>query len=219
MNLFEIFGNSFLVGLSGAMMPGPLLVVALARTRKFGAQTGPIVTLGHAIVELFTVTLLSFGLAALVGKQPIVARVIAVVGGVALLWMSLTMFREIKAGIKAPAGVDSTNTASTTKSALIKEGMIATISNPYWFVWWATVGSALLIASMRIGAIGAPVFYFGHILSDLVWYSAVTLLVWQGKNLLAGKRYHYLIGVCAAFLIWLGGWFIYQGLTGAIQLD
>lgn len=219
MNIFEIFGNSFLVGLSGAMMPGPLLVVALARTRSFGAQTGPIVTLGHAIVELLTVTLLSFGLAALVGREPMIARVIAVVGGAALLWMSLTMFREIKAGVKAPAGVTPVNSVSATKIGLIKEGMVATVSNPYWLVWWATVGSALLIASMKIGVVGAPVFYFGHILSDLIWYSAVTLLVWQGKNLLAGKRYHYLIGVCAAFLIWLGGWFIYQGLTGAIQLD
>jgi len=200
-------------------MPGPLLVVALARTRGFGARTGVIVTFGHGIVELITVSLLSFGLAALVGREPLVARVIAVVGGIALLWMSLTMFREIKAGIKALEGVGAMNTVSITKSALVKESMIATISNPYWFVWWATVGSALLVASLQAGTIGAPVFYCGHILSDLVWYSVVTILLWQGKNLLAGRRYHFLIGACATFLIWLGGWFIYQGLTGAIQLS
>jgi threonine/homoserine/homoserine lactone efflux protein len=219
MNLFEIFGNSFLVGLSGAMMPGPLLVVALARTPGCGARTGPIVIVGHAIVELITVAALSLGLAAIVGRQPAVARVIAVVGGMALLWMALTMLREIRRGVKAPEGAAKADNASAGVTALIKEGMIATVSNPYWFVWWATVGSALLVTSLKVGAIGAPVFYFGHILSDLVWYSTVTIVVWQGKNLFSGKRYHYLIGSCALFLIWLSGWFIYQGLTGAIQLS
>ncbi len=227
MNLFEIFGNSFLVGLSGALMPGPLLVVALVRTSSFGARTGPIVTLGHAIVELITVLALSLGLAVVVGRRPEIARVIAVVGGVALLWMSVTMFREIRRGVKAPSGGSyagdvSDKVAGTiqiSRMGLIKEGMLATVSNPYWFVWWATVGSALLLTSLKAGAIGAPVFYLGHILSDLVWYSAVTALVWRSNNFLSGKRYHYLIGACATFLIWLAGWFIYQGLTGVIQLD
>ncbi len=175
-------------------MPGPLLVVALARTPGYGAKTGPVVIIGHAIVELVTVAALSLGLAAIVGKQPAVARIIAVVGGVALLWMSVTMLREIRRGIKAPSSATNAENVSASVPALIKEGMVATISNPYWFVWWATVGSALLVTSLKAGAIGAPVFYFGHILSDLVWYSTVTIVVWQGKNLFSGKRYHYLIG-------------------------
>lgn len=219
MNLFEIFGNSFLVGLSGAMMPGPLLVVALARTPSRGPSTGPLVTVGHGIVELFTVAILAFGLAAIVKQEPMIARVIAVVGGAALLLMSLSMLAEIRRGIKAPAAVQNIATAPRVGGIrLIREGAVATISNPYWFVWWATIGSALVITSLKSGAIGAPVFYVGHILSDLVWYSAVTIVVWQGKNLFAGRRYHYMLAGCALFLIWLGGWFIYSGVTGAIEL-
>ncbi len=203
-------------------MPGPLLIVALARTPAFGARTGGIVVLGHAIVELITVAALSLGLAALVGQHPEITRVIAVVGGVALLGMALTMFREIRHGLKAPSkssNAESTSETKVSSFALVKEGMLATISNPYWFVWWATVGTALLMTSLQSGAIGVPVFYFGHILSDLVWYSAITLIIWRSKDFLKGKRYQYLISACAIFLIWLAGWFIYQGLTGIISLD
>lgn len=218
MNLIEIFGNSFLVGLSGAMMPGPLLVVALARTPAHGARTGPLVTVGHGIVELFTVVILSFGLAALVNQEPMIARVIAVIGGAMLLLMATMMALEVRSGIKAPETAANKSAEHVGAFKLIREGMVATISNPYWFVWWATIGSALVIASLKSGQLGPPVFYVGHILSDLVWYSLVTFLLWQGKNLLAGRRYHILIGLCAAFLLWLGGWFIYSGVTGAIQL-
>lgn len=221
MNLIEIFGNSFLVGFSGAMMPGPLLIVALARTPTYGAKTGPLIVIGHAIVELATVIVLSFGLAALMNQESMIPRYIAVIGGVALFLMAGVMFSEVRAGIKSPKieqpiGAKTEQTINAYK--LIGEGMIATISNPYWFVWWGTVGSALVIASMQSGKLGPPIFYVGHILSDLVWYSLITVLLWQGKEFLSGRRYRILIGLCAVFLLWLGGWFIFSGVTGAIEL-
>ena len=219
MTLFEIFGNSFLVGLTGALMPGPLLVVALARAPANGPKTGPALTLGHGIVELITVVILAFGLAALVKDQPMIARVIAVVGGTALLLMAVLMFFEIRAGRGLQSDSGAAGLKSTVGAArLVGDGALATISNPYWFVWWATIGSALIVTSLNYGAIGPPVVFVGHILSDLLWYSFVTGVIWQGKSILSGRRYRTLIGVCALFLLWLGGWFIYSGLTGAIEL-
>lgn len=219
MTLFEIFGNSFLVGLTGALMPGPLLVVALARAPANGPKTGPALTLGHGIVELITVVILAFGLAALVKDQPMIARVIAVVGGTALLLMAVLMFFEIRRGRGLQSDSGAAGLKSTVGAArLVGDGALATISNPYWFVWWATIGSALIVTSLNYGAVGPPVVFVGHILSDLVWYSFVAGVIWQGKKILSGRRYRTLIGVCALFLLWLGGWFIYSGLVGAIEL-
>lgn len=199
-------------------MPGPLLVVALARTPSRGPMTGPLVTVGHGIVEIVTVILLALGLAVVVGERPEIARIIAVVGGVALAVMAALMFYEVKKGIKVPGQTPQSVTAPVSSLRLIREGMVATISNPYWFVWWGTIGSVLVISSLKAGAAGPPVFYVGHILSDLVWYTLVTTVVWQGKSFLSGKRYHVVIGICALFLLWLSGVFIYDGLTGAITL-
>lgn len=220
MNLLEIFGNSFLVGLSGALMPGPLLVVALARTPANGPKTGPAITLGHGIVELITVIILAYGLAALVRDQPMIARSIAVVGGTALLLMSVMMFFEIRKGgrLKSDSGFESLR-LPVSQARLVRDGALATISNPYWFVWWATIGSTFIIESLDSGAAGPPVFFVGHILSDLAWYSFVTFALWQGKSFLTGRRFQALIGGCALFLLWMAGWFIYRGLTGAIELS
>ena len=68
MELVLLFSNSFLVGFSGAMMPGPLLTVGIAETPRSGWRTGPIISIGHAIAEVVVVVLLSAGVVA-IGKR------------------------------------------------------------------------------------------------------------------------------------------------------
>jgi len=104
----------------------------------------------------------------------------------------------------------------SSRNRLIGKGMTASLSNPYWFVWWATVGLALLVKSQELGLVGPVVFYFGHILSDFVWYTAVSILIWKGRKLVAGTGLRILILSCALFLVYLGTSFVYDGVTGAV---
>ena len=76
----------------------------------------------------------------------------------------------------------------------------------------------ILVAGARPNfmKVGPVVLYFGHIMSDFVWYSFVSLLLWQGKKLLVGWGLKVLILVCAAFLIYLGIVFVSDGLSGEL---
>ncbi|NOY87860.1 MAG: LysE family transporter [FCB group bacterium] len=208
MELFLIFFNSFVVGFSGAMMPGPLLAVGIAETPRHGWQTGPIISVGHAIAEIFVVVILSLGLVAL-AKNIVVASIIGIVGGVALILMGISMGYDI---IKNKVNYNSFSEEKNSNHKLAGKGITATLSNPYWFVWWATTGLAFLVKSLKFGVVGPVVFYFGHILSDFVWYSGVTLLLWTGKKIIMGKGLKILIFVCALFLIYLGISFISDGV-------
>ncbi|HEY1405238.1 MAG TPA: LysE family transporter, partial [Spirochaetota bacterium] len=67
--LFSIFGSSFLIALSGAMMPGTLLTVTVAESTRRGMIAGPLLILGHAILEFALLLALLFGLAPLFGKE------------------------------------------------------------------------------------------------------------------------------------------------------
>jgi len=213
MELISLFFTSFIVGFSGALMPGPLLAVDIAETPAKGARTGPIITGGHALAEIVVVVLLSIGLAVVVSENEIIGHAIGVIGGAMLLFMGLGMINELR---KLQSQSQSLTAKSKTSGRLIFDGIVASISNPYWFVWWATTGSAFLLKSLKHGIAGPTVFYFGHILSDLVWYSLVSFLIWNGRKLIGGKGYRILIGACALFLLYLGGRFIYDGLTGSI---
>jgi threonine/homoserine/homoserine lactone efflux protein len=212
MGLPALFLTAFIVGFSGAMMPGPLLAVNIAEAPGRGIRTGPILTGGHAIAELAVVIVLSAGLVALADNTAVKSG-IGIVGGAMLLFMGAGMIYELLKPRK-----ESTFVQSNPKGPgrLVFAGIVTSLSNPYWYVWWATTGSAFLVKSLEHGIIGPPVFYIGHILSDLVWYSLVSILIWRGRRLVSGAGYKILIALCALFLLYLGIRFIHDGIAGTI---
>lgn len=209
MELLLLFFNSFVVGFSGAMMPGPLLAVGVAETPRHGWQTGPIISIGHAIAEIFVVVVLSLGLAAL-AQSRIVTSIIGIVGGAALILMGISMGYDI---LKRKVNYEIVQQEKKSSHKLAGKGITATLSNPFWFVWWGTTGLAFLVKSLEFGFIGPVVFYFGHILSDFVWYSVVSVLIWMGKTLIMGRGMQILILACSVFLVYLGITFIVDGIA------
>ena len=207
MSLLGLFFMSFGVGLSGALMPGPLLTVDIAESTRRGFWTGPIVTVGHAIAELVLVILLAVGLSEVLASET-AFTVIGLLGGIALVLMGGAMLYDI---IRKRVVFDASRPGASS-GLLIGKGITASLSNPYWFVWWATVGSAFLSKSLSHGPAGPVVFYVGHIMSDLVWYTLVSFLISIGKKLLAGKPYYILISLCALFLLYIGVKFIVDAL-------
>ncbi|MDP2718929.1 MAG: LysE family transporter [Dehalococcoidia bacterium] len=76
-----IFTTSFVIALSGAMMPGPLLAVTISEVARRGFWAGPLLVLGHAILELSIVAALAFGLSRLVGSE-LISGIIFLAGGI-----------------------------------------------------------------------------------------------------------------------------------------
>ena len=51
-SLWFLFWSAFLVGFSGAMMPGPVLTATISEVMKRGFKAGPLIVLGHALLEI-----------------------------------------------------------------------------------------------------------------------------------------------------------------------
>ena len=207
--LAAIFATSLFVGFSGALMPGPLLTVVISRSAQRGFWEGPTLVLGHAIAEFLIVAGLAAGLSRLL-RQNLVAGLIGILGGAFLLWMGFDIARS------AWWGTVSLEQATGAEAGLqlgpIFTGAVVSISNPYWVLWWATVGASYVALSLGRGPLGLTSFYFGHILSDLSWYSLVALLIAKGKALLSQPVYRLILLVCGLFLIALSFYFIYSGI-------
>jgi threonine/homoserine/homoserine lactone efflux protein len=211
-DLVSLFVTAFVVGFTGALMPGPLLAVTIAESPKRGKFTGPILVGGHAIAELAVIIVLSLGVSAIIDNKTI-SNVIGVAGGAMLILMGLGMLYDL---LRSKLKAESANQQIKSNKRLVLDGIITSLSNPYWYVWWATVGAAFMVKALNIGKVGPPVFYVGHILSDFVWYTAVSIIIWTGRKIIIGTVYKILISLCALFLLYLGGLFIHDGLTGAI---
>jgi threonine/homoserine/homoserine lactone efflux protein len=90
-------------------------------------------------------------------------------------------------------------------------GILMSVANPYWIIWWATIGLGYILYSWRFGFWGIAFFFVGHILADLVWYSLIAAAVAGGRHFLTHRFYRGLIAVCAVFLMVFAGYFAYAG--------
>jgi threonine/homoserine/homoserine lactone efflux protein len=202
--LLGILVSSFIVAFSGAMMPGPLLTVAIGESTKQGFLAGPLLMLGHAILEVFLVIALIAGLGPLLNRDSVFG-VIAFAGAFILLWMALGMFRSL------PTLTLDVNSGGTGSNHLVFSGAALSLANPYWTIWWATIGLGYILHSQTFGLPGILAFFSGHLLADFAWYSAVTYSVSKGRTLFSEKIYRGLIGTCACMLVVFAGYFGYSG--------
>ncbi len=210
MTLFAtLFVTSFVVALSGAVMPGPLLTITISESSRRGIMTGPLLIAGHAILELALVLALIMGLAPLLNMEPVFI-IIALAGSAVLLWMGVGMLRSVPAMTLVADG-----TPSGGKN-LILSGVLMSLVNPYWSIWWATIGLGYILHSMKAGTMGVVAFFSGHILGDLFWYAAVSTAIWKGRRLLSDRSYRLLIGACGVFLIVFSCLFAWSGVQRLI---
>ena len=194
MTLPAIFITSFIVAFSGAMMPGPLLTVTISETPRRGILTGPMLIAGHGVLELTLVIALLLGLVPLLRLDQVFIFT-AIVGSGVLLWMALGMFKAL------PAMSLRTQPEQSDRSNPVVAGALLSIVNPYWTIWWVTIGLGYIMQSLEAGTWGVVLFFGGHILADLVWYSLISYGIWKGKAFMSDRIYRCLIGVCAAFLV------------------
>jgi threonine/homoserine/homoserine lactone efflux protein len=100
----------------------------------------------------------------------------------------------------------------------VADGVITSISNPYWSFWWATIGLGYLVLSSGQGIAGVAFFFGGHILADAVWYLFVGMTVSAGRGRFTDRVYRGIVGVCAGFLFFFALSFGYLGVTKLFRL-
>lgn len=210
MELLLLAGSWWIVGFTGAMMPGPVTTLIVTESARRGFIAGPLVTIGHVLLELVMVIALFFGLGDVL-KQNVVAGVIGLMGGLFLLWMGWGILKSAWRG-EVSLTLSTDGSTSGASSNPVVQGILTSISNPYWLLWWATVGAASLIAFRAYGLAGIVAFYIGHTLADWVWNNTVAFIVATGRRLMSDKVYRAILIVCGGFLIMLSFYFVTAGI-------
>lgn len=205
LTLLTIFSSSFVLALSGALMPGPLLTVTISESSRRGMVAGPLLIIGHGILELALVIALMTGLAPFLNRDGVFIAV-ALLGAIILAWMAIGMFRAL------PTLSLSWQADGKAGSHLIITGVLMSIANPYWTIWWASIGLGYIIYAMQFGYWAVFFFFLGHILADLAWYAAVSAAISKGRHLMTDRLYRGLIGACASFLVVFACYFAYAGI-------
>jgi threonine/homoserine/homoserine lactone efflux protein len=91
-------------------------------------------------------------------------------------------------------------------------GIALSIGNPYFLLWWATVGLGLVLSAARFGALGLVLFIVLHWLCDLVWYTLLSSLSFRGVRTFGSGLYRMVSIICGLAMLFFGGAFILGSL-------
>ncbi|RJQ37055.1 MAG: lysine transporter LysE [Dehalococcoidia bacterium] len=205
--LLIIFSTSFVVALSGALMPGPLLALTIAQAARRGFWAGPLLILGHGVLEIAILAVLVLGLRQLSGEGMLPA-VIGIAGGIVLIVMGFGILARARRRMTLPTA-DPPENRRRRQGVVI--GVLGSAANPYFFIWWVTIGASYLLWALKLGGWGIASFYTGHILADLGWYALVAFVVATGRKVISDAVYRWVFIFCGLALVGLGGYFIFSG--------
>lgn len=202
MKLLLFLIQVFIISFSGAMQPGAISANAITMGTR-NRWAGALLAIGHVIIELPLIILIIIGIGPIFQKTS-TQIVISTAGGTVLLYMAYNMFKS--------AGHISNLSAGTRKDKPVLAGIVFTISNPFFLIWWATLGLALATEATELGMYAFVLFAVVHWLVDLLWVTALSLASFHGATLMGPKVQAVIIKICAAAMLFLGLFFIYNAV-------
>ena len=209
--LIIFLASAAVISLSGVMSPGPMTAAAIghgARSRSAGVW----ISLGHGAVEVPLIVVLYLGASALF--QADWTRItIGLAGGLFLLYMGVGLMRT---RAELPGSEDKTSTKSSFTAPVVA-GILMSIGNPYFLLWWATIGLGLVMGAETFGAIGIVAFIIVHWSCDLIWFTILSALSNKGVETFGAKLYQRVSLACGVALILFGGLFIAHAMRMILQ--
>ncbi|TFG21455.1 MAG: hypothetical protein EU530_00435 [Promethearchaeota archaeon] len=232
MSFWQVFTVTFLIGLGGAMSPGPLLSYTIMKSveaKKRAYLVGLFVSTGHMLVELLLIMILMLGLGTLLSSQEdslkaLIAIVIGVLGGGILVFFGSQILNDIRKKTvdtsfleskEAPTGLNTSDIKGKLyKSHPILGSALFLMSNPYWWLWWFTAGFSIItnnsVSFQNIsGFIGLLV---GKELGVYLWYTLIATAIGFSSKFITKKLYIGILIVCALFMLGYGVYLIVSPL-------
>lgn len=193
-----------IVSASGVMMPGPMFAASIFYGVRGGLAAGIRMAAGHTVVELPLVVLLGAGVLSL-ESFPESRAVISLVGAASLFAFAALQIRT--------AFGPKQGKASDPRHGAFFAGVVFSALNPFFIVWWATIGFKLIADALEMWSMFGIVVMFGlHIWMDYAWLAAVGAVSKKGGVILSGRNHRILVLALAGLMIYFGAGFLAEAL-------
>ncbi|MEN3190125.1 MAG: LysE family transporter [Atribacterota bacterium] len=190
-----------LISLSGVMAPGPITAMTVSKGTQ-SPHAGVFVALGHGIVEIPLIILISYGFGEIL-KISFIKGIIGLIGGLFLLKMGWGLLQGAKQTQMDPA--------KDNRSPLMA-GMILSVANPYFLLWWVAIGSILIFRSLTYGILGFIAFIIFHWSCDFFWCYFLSAISFKGGQFFGKRLQQVLFAICGVFLLFFSAKFIFDAV-------
>lgn len=211
--LLFLYGTFMLISLSGALSPGPLTALAIGEGARAGRWAGVRLAVGHGLVEGVLVFAIAYGLGVWL-QQPLISGLIGLVGACVLLWMGYGLLVGASRGQLSLTNARGGPAPGIVRWGHVPGGLLITVANPYWVLWWATLGAVYVarLAALQLGPLSVAGLVFTHWLTDLLWLGSLSFVIASGRQLIGERGYRVILLACGAFLVVFGGYFAWTGV-------
>ena len=190
------------------MQPGPVTATAIAMGAR-NRWAGSLLAIGHGIIEFPLMVVIILGLGKYF-KLPKVQIVIGLAGGIFLILMAIQTLLSLKA--------KADTEPKALKGKPILAGIILSAGNPYFLIWWASVGLALATQATKWGIWVFALFALAHWSVDLVWLQILSWASFKGSTLLGPRGQRIVLLICSVTLLGFGLFFIYNAANALIKI-
>ena len=131
---------------------------------------------------------------------------LGVIGGIFLVIVGVLLIKDVYEKKTDIAFEETDMNVKGFKGNSFIGGILVSISNPFWELWWAVIGVGLMV-HFNIGfhnPLGLFLFFIGHELGDIVWYLPISIFIYLGGRSLNPKIYRYVLISCGCFMIIFG---------------
>lgn len=184
---------TLIISLSGVMAPGPMSAVTInhgTHSRLAGLK----VATGHAIIELPVIFALLFGIK-IIEPFTDITTYITLAGSIVLCILATLTLKSLR----------NNNTTIQSYTPMV-DGIILSAFNPYFYVWWLTVGLSLIQKAIIFGATGLALFSVLHLACDYIWLFLLSIISFAGSSFL-GTRFKAAVGIITVFMLYGFGLF------------
>lgn len=194
-----------IISASGVMSPGPLFAANITYGLREGVKSGIKIAIGHSIVELPLVILLGIGVFSL-EIFPEFRTIISIFGAITLFVFAGIQIKTILKKNK--------NISIKPKQGPIVTGILLSALNPFFIVWWLTIGFKLISDAMLIWAFaGILIVFVFHIWMDFAWLGITAFLASKSRKIISNRNYKIMILVLSLTLIYFGITFLIDAIS------
>ena len=194
--IFGFLGLVILISASGVMSPGPLFAANVMYGLREGKISGVKMAVGHTIVEFPLILLLGVGLFS-IESIPEIRTVITILGAVGLFAFAILQIRSVTK--------QKFNLETRSGQGPFVAGIFLSALNPFFIIWWLTIGLVLISESIQnFGIIGIVILFLFHIWMDYVWLFTIAIFSSKAKNYLSKRNFKIIIIGLSVVLIYFG---------------
>jgi len=187
--MIAALASGILLGFSTGLSPGPMLALVLAQTLRHGSREGRKIALTPLVTDP-PIILVTLALATRLARQGPLLGIVSIAGAVFVLYLAWESFNPLRQAAEAQA----------ERPRSWFKGIVTNLLNPHPWIFWLTVGAAILANAMTQGWQVAAAFLFGFYLMLVGSKVGVALLAGRSRNLLAGRPYRVVMRVLAVML-------------------